>query len=109
MTTPGYRAKHLDVGSFQAALREACEAGARRGGKPAFESTDEVSFDAAGHMTVSPSVEPAQNLLFHDGTNARIERLMAELAENTMAHQASSELLRNYFEGVTKAIRGRIQ
>jgi hypothetical protein len=28
-----------------------------------------------GRVEVAPAVEPAQNVLFHDGTNARLERL----------------------------------
>lgn len=109
VTTPGYRTKQLDVKSFQAALQKASEARNKNGGALKIDATDEVSQDAAGHLQVQPSLEPTQNLLSHDGTNARIERLMADLAENTMAHQASTELLKGYFDGVSKAIRGRIQ
>jgi len=109
VTTPGYRAKQLDVSSFQAALKKASDARDRKGGAFRLEATGEVSQDEAGHLQVRPSLEPTHNLLFHDGTNARIERLMADLAENTMAHQASAELLKTYFDGVTKAIRGRVQ
>lgn len=109
VTTPGYRAKQLDIGSFQAALAEASANRGSRGKSFEFGGTDEVKVDDTGHLRVRPSYVPTQNLLFHDGTNASIERQMADLAENTMTHQAASELLKGYFDGVSKAIRGRVQ
>ena len=109
VTTPGYRAKQLDVNSFQAALRDAGAARSRRGGKFEMAESDEIKLDSAGRLRVRPSFVPTQNLLFHDGTNASIERQMADLAENTMTHQAATELLKGYFDGVSKAIRGRVQ
>lgn len=109
VTTPGYRAKQLDVHSFQAALAKARENRQGNGGKFELPETNEVRLDDAGHLRVRPSHVPTQNLLFHDGTNASIERQMADLAENTMTHQATAELLKGYFDGVSKAIRGRVQ
>ncbi|HOB74202.1 MAG TPA: flagellar basal body rod protein FlgB [Phycisphaerae bacterium] len=107
--TPGYRTKHLDVGAFQRALRSALESNRQTGGA-SFElkGTDEFRLDSAGRLEVRPSEEPAENVLFHDGTNVRIERQMAMMAENAMMHQAATELLRTKFEGLLKAIRGRV-
>ncbi len=108
VTTPGYRMKQLDPSSFQAALKEAAEQRAA-GGAFNMPRTDQVGVDDAGFLQVTPSEEPAENLLFHDGTNARIERQMAALAENTMMHRAASELLQNRFERLASAIRGRVR
>ncbi len=108
-TTPGYRSKQLDVASFQAALRAAADRHDKAGGRFSLKSTNQFRQDSAGRLEVTPGVEPVESLLFHDGTNARIERQMAALAENTMMHQASAEILRGYFDGLRKAIRGRIQ
>lgn len=108
ITTPGYRAKQLDVGKFQAALRSATERRAEHGGVWQLEATDEFHADASGHLETTPSREPVENLLFHDGTNARMERHMADIAENTMMHQAATELLKTYYNGMSKAIRGRL-
>jgi flagellar basal body rod protein FlgB len=55
---------------------------------------------------MTPTTEPAENLLFHDHTNMRIEEQMAMLAENAMMHQTVTELLRGKFETMLKAIRG---
>ncbi len=108
ITTPGYRAKRLDIGKFQEALRSATQRRDDRGGDWKLESTDEFRADASGHLRTTPSREPVENLLFHDGTNASIERQMADIAENTMMHQAATELLKNYYNGMRKAIRGRL-
>lgn len=107
LTTPGYRTKQLDVASFQAALREASDKRSQ-GGKFELESTREFRTNELGHLEVTPSETPPENLLFHDGTNVRVERQMAQLAENTMMHQAAAELLKGYYDGVGKAIRGRL-
>lgn len=113
ITTPGYRTKQLDVRSFQASLRDALDrqdAAERRGvASPPLELKDtrELRTGAGDTLNVTPSTEPAENILFHDGTNARIERQMALLAENTMMHQAAVELLKANIDGLSKAIRGR--
>lgn len=107
ITTPGYRTKNLDAAAFQRALRDAAEK--RRGWDDPLDLSGSKEFrtDSAGLLEVSPSEEPAENLLFQDGTNARIERQMALLAENAMINQAAAELLKGSFQGLERAIRGR--
>ena len=109
ITTPGYRTKQLDVSAFQSALREASAKRAERGGAFQLPSSGQFRTDDAGRLHVSPSEEPAENLLFQDGTNARIERQMALLAENTMMNQIAAEQLKGYYNGLGKAIRGRVR
>lgn len=106
-TTPEYRAKQLDTATFQAALKSAAER--RCESKDAFrvESTEQFHEDEQGFLKVTPTEQPPENLLFHDGTNARIEKQMASLAENTLMNKVAAELLRNQFEGLARAIRGR--
>lgn len=108
--TPGYRTKHLDVDAFQKALRGAVEARRESGATSPLklEGTREFGLDPAGKLWIAPSEEPAENVLFHDGTNIRIERQMAMMAENAMMHQTAVELLKTRFEGLLKAIRGRV-
>lgn len=105
--TPGYRTKHLDTATFQEALGKALT---RRAEDPsgAFKlpATREFHEDASGGLVVTPVEEPAENILFHDGTNARLERQMAMLAENALMHQAATELLRTQFDTLRRAIRG---
>lgn len=108
--TPEYKVKHLDTARFQRALRKAINQQKDAGPHAALklERTDEFRQRADGTLKVTPSREPAENVLFHDGTNVRIERQMAMMAENAMMHQTASELLRNKVEGLLKAIRGRM-
>ncbi len=107
--TPGYQTKHLDARAFQQALAEALDRREERR-TPALEIRGSRQFrqDRSGRLTVTPTVEPAENVLFHDQTNTRIETQMAMLAENAMMHQVVTELLRGKFEELTKAISGRV-
>jgi flagellar basal-body rod protein FlgB len=107
--TPGYRTKHLDTRGFQDALQEAL---ARRKEDPSgafrLAGAKEFTQDRYGHLAVTPSEEPPENVLFHDGTNARLERQMAMLAENGMMHQVLVELMKGRFTALQKAIRGTV-
>ena len=107
ITTPGYRAKQVDVGGFQAALREAARRQATDGGRFELPETEQIH-DEAGSLRLTPGEEPAENLLFQNGTNVRIERQMSLLAENALTGQVTSELLRGRYELLAKAIRGRV-
>jgi flagellar basal-body rod protein FlgB len=107
--TPGYRTKHLDVAGFQDALKKALE---RRTEDPSgaleLPASREFHTSPSGNLVVTPSEEPPENILFHDGTNGRLERQMAMLAENSMMHQVMTELLREKYKGVMDAIKGRV-
>ena len=107
--TPGYRMKRLDPGVFQRALRRAID---DRGSDPrrALEipATEQFHLDESGHLAVTPVDEPAENILFHDRTNARIESLMTQVAENVMTYNLASQLLKNSFDGLKIAIRGEV-
>jgi flagellar basal-body rod protein FlgB len=105
--TPGYRAKQLSVKGFQSALKSALQRRDEKGGTLQLPKSSELSQDSRGFLEVMPSEEPAENTLFHDGTNARIEQQMSSLAENTMMYQMASEMLKTNFEAISRAIRGR--
>ena len=107
--TPGYQTRHLDARAFQRALREALDTQAETpSASLEIRSSNQFRQDRFGRLSVTPTVEPAENILFHDKTNARIERQMAMLAENAMMHQVVTELLRDKFNGLLKAIRGKV-
>ncbi len=107
--TPGYRTKHLDAAAFQEALGQAL---ARRKEDPSgaleLSPSREFRVSSAGDLVVTPSEEPPENILFHDGTNNKLERQMAMLAENALMHRALTELLRQKLESLSTAIRGRV-
>ncbi len=107
--TPGYRTKQLDPGLFQKALRRAIEAQKREpDAAMTLDQTQEFR-ELGGRLVTTPSLEPTENLLFHDGTNARIEKEMSELASNTMMHQLSVEFLNNHFRMLKRSITGRTE
>lgn len=106
--TPGYKARQLNVQEFQEAMREAID---RRnaGSKPLkLGGGREFQENSFGRVEIEPSEEPAENILFHDRTNMRIERQMAMLAENTMMHQIVTDRLKGRFDSLMGAIRGRL-
>jgi flagellar basal-body rod protein FlgB len=107
--TPGYRAKQLDDDAFRAALREALD---RRGGRASapfvVEAGREVQTDSQGYLVITPSEQPVDHTLHHDGTNLSVEREMADLARTGMWHDLATTLLRDRMEGLRKAIRGQV-
>lgn len=107
--TPGYRTKQLDPGLFQKALRRAIDAQKREPAAPMSVGRTREFRDQDGQLVVTPSLEPTENLLFHDGTNARIEKEMSELASNTMMHQLSVEFLNNHYRMLKRSITGRTE
>ena len=105
--TPGYRSKQLDVAGFQHSLREALLArGNRTDGVLDVHSGEEVQTDEQGYLSVKPTQEPVENVLFHDGTNVSIEQQMSDLAQTGMWSELAGKLLQGRFEGLRKAIRG---
>ncbi len=107
--TPGYKTKQLDPKPFQQALRRALDA---KGGDPnkpfVVRNTRQFGTAKGGYLRVTPSEKPVDNVLFHDRTNASIERMMTDLADNAMVHEAAITLLKGNFDGLRKAIRGRM-
>jgi flagellar basal body rod protein FlgB len=49
----------------------------------------------------------ADNILFHDGNDRSVERLLQRVTENVYAFRAASQLLRGQFETINAAIRER--
>jgi flagellar basal-body rod protein FlgB len=105
--TPGYRIRHLEPRRFQRALAGALARGRDSGQSLRIAGGPQFEQDPLGRLRFTPGVDPAENLLFHDNTNARIERQMSMLAENAMMHQALTDLLAGNYQGLMKAIRGQ--
>lgn len=112
LSNPYFKPADLDPASFQETLREAVDSRrARNGGNTTsgpFQPRDsrQVEFRPDG-MTVDPR-RLNETILFHDQSNIDLERTMQRLAENTMAHNLSVELVRNQFSLLTAAIRERV-
>lgn len=112
--TPDYASKRLDQAAFDQSLREALqqhdagEGGAARTEALSLRGNAQFRTTADGAIEVSPAIEPADNVLFHDGTNAGVERLMTDVAGNKLRYEMLTNLLRNEFEGLQAVIRGRV-
>ncbi len=110
LSTPNHRPKDLDIKAFQRQLGKAVD---KRRSEDAsgmnglrLEDTGQVTF-ANDRLMVDP--EPLnENIVFHDGNNRDLERLMQDVAENVMVHQAGVQLLKNQFDMLRTAIRERI-
>lgn len=118
--TPDYQTRRLDPSAFEQSLREALDtalaqrraaaegaAGASPSPRLELRGNAQVSTRPDGSMVVTPEVEPASNALFHDGTNARLERLTADAAQNQMQYELATSLLRQRLASILQAIRGR--
>ncbi|MCH8806107.1 MAG: hypothetical protein IH986_08465 [Planctomycetes bacterium] len=106
--TPDYQTRRLDLQSFQASLREALRmSSAKDGHRLKLRGNAQFSTTPSGRTEVRPAIDPAQNILFHDGTNARIERMMSDAAKNALQYQFMTTLLGGRYDGLLNAIRGR--
>jgi len=67
----------------------------------------QVSTTPDGQLQVRPAVEPAENVLFHDGRNASLEKLMTDAQENALTYELVTRLLSRHYHMLHSAIRGR--
>ena len=105
--TPGYKVRDLSVADFQNALAKAIDNRDDNGGRLVLKGR-QVRTGNDGTTLYRPADVTAHNLLFHDLANRQIEKQMAALAENTLTYNMTAELMRTQFEGLKKAIRGRV-
>jgi flagellar basal-body rod protein FlgB len=111
--TPDYVSRRLDAGAFQHALRDAFQRaervesidGMERAALP-LRSDDQLLVGRDG-VRFRPRTEPAENLLFHDGTNARLESLLSQTAENQLLYSFAITRLKGKLDTLMTAIRGR--
>lgn len=109
INTPDYHTQRLEPERFQASLRQALES-ARGNRSEALNLRGNAQFTTGpdGLVQADPDIEPAENLLFHDGTNARLERLLSDAAQNQMFHTLALNLLKGRHTRLMQAIRGRL-
>lgn len=109
LSTPFFRPRDLDPAAFQRALGEAIDR--RRSGATPLDGdlrvgdTRQLRF-GPDRIEASPQFTD-ENILFHDRNNRDLERIMQDLAENTLAHSAGIEMLKNQFNLLEAAIRER--
>jgi flagellar basal-body rod protein FlgB len=102
LSTPNFRPVDLSVSAFQKSLGEAIDKrrnAAGNDGNP-IGPLDDV---------LDPKVAASNDgILFQDGNNRSLENLMKDLAENTMTHNASMDLIKSEFRSLDIAISGRL-
>ncbi len=95
-STPGYRQKDLSVDRFRQMLRDRVD---RREAAPP---------GSVGFEDVEAEVEtPTRGILFHDGNNRSMERLVTDQAKNAMMHNLVVELLRKQYAALELALKER--
>ena len=110
LSTPGFRPQDLDVKAFQATLGEAVDA--RRaehgagGGVLDVKRTRQLEFNRDS-LQVNPSAS-GDNILFHDGNDRNLERIMQDLVENASTFRMAADFIRSRFNLINTAIRERI-
>lgn len=108
--TPDFHQKSLDPRRFQQSLADAVErANSTPGGKFDLQGDAQIKVDAAGKMNIQPDEEPAPNVLFQDGTNAKLETLMTDVQQNALSYTMALNLLRSDYGSLMTAIRGTVK
>ncbi len=111
---PDFHQRRLDVVPFQKSLQAALERGNPHAAQEQtaanrleLRGDAQVATAPGGDLKIQPVEEPASNVLFQDGTNAKVERLLTDISDNALSYEASMNLLRNRYEDLLRAIRGR--
>lgn len=115
VSTPDFRPKSVSIEAFQHQLGEAIDKRRKASGAAAqdlpIESTNEVQVrhGAGGgiDLQLNPSTSSG-NILFHDRNNRDVERMMAELAENTGNFRVATELFKSRIDMLRSVIAERV-
>jgi flagellar basal-body rod protein FlgB len=108
--TPDYVTRRLDVAPFQDSLQEALADSRKcRSEELILRRNAQFRSEPDGQLRVAPVNEPAENALFHDGTNSRLERTLADVTENSLRYDLATSMLRARLQNLLRAIRGRVE
>ena len=94
VSTPNFRQKDLSVEQFQKQLSE-------KTAEQATAAPGEVDFNNISMDTQNPN----DGILFHDGNNRSIEKLMTDQAKNALMHNVAVELLRQQYQTMDMALK----
>ena len=110
ISTPGFRPADVSVKEFQSTLAQAVdhrrESGQGRFGTLQYGSASTV--DLSNGLVELHPVPMAENLLFQDGNDRSLEKMMQGLVENFLTYRTAVELMNNQFDMLDIAIRERI-
>lgn len=110
ISTPGFRPMDVSLDEFQSTLEDAID-GRRDRGQERFGALDVNSTSTIEFMNGEIALHPvpmAENLMFQDGNDRSLEKLMQGLVENFLTYRTAVELMNNQFDMLDTAIRERI-
>ncbi|MFN5496605.1 MAG: flagellar basal body rod protein FlgB [bacterium] len=105
--TPGFRPTDVSPAAFQQALRDALD-------QKKVDDQGSLSFDDSAPVSFTPDgtqLKPeilAENIMFHDGNDRSMERLMQKMQENVYSFRVAAQMLRGQFDLINTAIRERM-
>lgn len=110
LDTPDFRPMNVDIPAFQRELAAAVER--RRESTPGQGSLDiratrDIEFAPDGRATIKART-PLDSVLYHDRNNRDVERMMQDLAENTMTFRMTTDLIRRENDLLRMAISQRV-
>jgi flagellar basal-body rod protein FlgB len=106
VSTPGFVQKDVSVAAFQKSLQDAVAKNwASNNDSYDPESNEAVDFSPAGTQVQVKPVEVANTVAFHDRGVRSMEYLMGQMADNAMAHNTVSQLLKNRYDMTSRAIK----
>ena len=110
LDTPYFKPRDMNPKEFQAEMARAISERRKRamplGGPLDVKDTRHIDFHA--DSVKSNAGFANDNILFHDNNNRDLEITMKDLAENTLAHNAGVQMLKNQFDMLKTAIRERV-
>ena len=103
--TPGYVQRDVSVEKFQGALQDAV-AKRRASNNDAYQpkSNSAVNFYAGSSLVQTKPEETVNSVAFHDRGVRNMEYLMGQVADNAMAHNTVTQLLKSRYDWINKAI-----
>ena len=108
--TPGYQMQDVDPGSFQKLLGDAIQ-DRRSGNGGSFgqlklQENSQIKMRGS-EMVLTPQAS-GTNVLFHDGNDRDLERLMQQLVENSSMFRVAADLMRQNQSQLKLAIAQRV-
>jgi flagellar basal-body rod protein FlgB len=109
METPDFRPVDVSIKDFQKNLAKAVDQRrAQTGGMQGDLSVDDSReiTQSQGALSLHPRT-PSGNILYHDRNNRDLERMMQDLAENSLNYKATVDLMRRENDLLRSAISQR--
>lgn len=112
LDTPNFQPMNASPREFQRTLKDAVDrrrasASGSDIGEFSMGATRELERDGAGALRLNPRT-PSPNVLYHDRNNRDLERLMQDLAENSLQYRFAADMMRQQGELLRAAISQRV-